>query len=122
MAQKNAPGVTQKNAPGAPGVTQKNRPGALPSGRSLMSPWSDTVGAGQIMSGNVREWCQDGLRTYRRRPRTDPTGDLNSSDRVVRGGELEQEGACCRAAFRSYMSPAFGPIGFRAVCVVSKKK
>lgn len=38
------------------------------------------------MHGNVREWCQDDLRTYTPEPQTDPRGPDRSRMRVVRGG------------------------------------
>jgi uncharacterized protein (TIGR02996 family) len=38
------------------------------------------------MHGNVREWCQDDLRTYTAREQTDPRGRESSRNRVVRGG------------------------------------
>src|SRR5262249_40516692 len=50
--------------------------------------------------GNVREWCQDGLRTYGRRPRTDPKGEHRIGYRVVRGGSwyygAEDSRSACR--------------------------
>src|SRR5207248_271097 len=54
------------------------------------------------MHGNVREWCQDGLRTYpsQRRAQVDPCGDEGSGHRVVRGGSwyygAEDSRAACR--------------------------
>jgi uncharacterized protein (TIGR02996 family) len=38
------------------------------------------------MHGNVREWCLDGLRTYRAREEVDPRGSEKDDERVVRGG------------------------------------
>lgn len=52
------------------------------------------------MHGNVREWCQDDLRRYTRRPQVDPRGPLSGTYRVVRGGSwyygAEDSRAACR--------------------------
>ncbi|MFO0929548.1 MAG: SUMF1/EgtB/PvdO family nonheme iron enzyme [Gemmataceae bacterium] len=52
------------------------------------------------LHGNVREWCQDDLRRYTRRPQVDPHGPLSGTYRVVRGGSwyygAEDSRAACR--------------------------
>jgi uncharacterized protein (TIGR02996 family) len=67
--------------------------------------------------GNVREWCQDGLRRYSRRARVDPRGQDRGDDRVVRGGSWYYGPEDSRSASR-YSRPAdyrLDYYGFRVV-------
>jgi uncharacterized protein (TIGR02996 family) len=57
------------------------------------------------MHGNVREWCQDGLRVYGRRAEVDPRGEEWTEYRVVRGGSWAYDAADSRSACR-YSRPA----------------
>ena len=52
------------------------------------------------MHGNVREWCQDGLRPYSRKPQVDPRGEETSGHRVVRGGSWYYSAEDSRSACR----------------------
>ena len=71
------------------------------------------------MSGNVREWCQDGERVYTDEPQTNPRGPTNSTARMLRGGEAIFPISRCRVSARSgwnHELPDFSPyffIGFR---------
>ena len=74
------------------------------------------------MHGNVWEWCQDwsGDRYYAMSPRDDPTGTLQGSDRVFRGGSC-LNGACDgRASVRGMNGPGYRNLarGFRLVMVI----
>jgi uncharacterized protein (TIGR02996 family) len=52
------------------------------------------------MHGNVREWCQDDLRTYTRRAQQAPRGRESSRSRVVRGGSWYYGSEDSRSASR----------------------
>ena len=76
-------------------------------------------------TGNVWEWCADwfDLRTYRPTPRTDPTGPLTGTHRVMRGGSYLCHHSYCtryRVGARSANTPdsAAGNIGFRVAASV----
>lgn len=70
------------------------------------------------MTGNVREWCQDGYEQnyYQLSPKNNPQGPPSGSFRMVRGASWI-DAATCRISFRSYYSPDFSSaaIGFRLV-------
>ena len=50
------------------------------------------------MLGNVREWCDDGKRSYTANPVTDPAGALGSASRALRGGSWNDCARYARAA------------------------
>ncbi len=53
------------------------------------------------MHGNVYEWCKDGMRDYSQQAATDPVGDVDRPERVVRGGSWIYGARLCRSAYRS---------------------
>ena len=72
------------------------------------------------MSGNVWEWCEDGLREYNSDIQIDPSGDMfpymhTPSSRVIRGGSwcFEPDGA--RVGFRGRGAPGLriSSLGFK---------
>jgi len=67
------------------------------------------------MLGNVAEWCLDGERPYGEALVRDPYGDLDSPDRVYRGGSCYWDAGSVRAASRIAYSPASRDdvLGFR---------
>jgi formylglycine-generating enzyme required for sulfatase activity len=69
------------------------------------------------MHGNVWEWCNDWFGSYTSGSATNPTGALNGSDRVDRGGCWFSNANYCKSAFRSYITPAsrWFDLGFRVV-------
>ena len=59
------------------------------------------------MSGNVWEWCSDyWYSSYNSSAVSNPTGAATGSIRVLRGGCWDNYPRDCRAAGRSYSSPA----------------
>ncbi|MEJ2755042.1 MAG: formylglycine-generating enzyme family protein, partial [Gammaproteobacteria bacterium] len=55
------------------------------------------------MSGNVYEWCADGMREYDSEAVEDPLGPLDDgaeSSRVLRGGSWSYDAGACRSASR----------------------
>jgi formylglycine-generating enzyme required for sulfatase activity len=69
------------------------------------------------MHGNVYEWCWDWSGSYTVEAKTDPTGALASSFRVIRGGSWSSVGRYLRSAYRGYDFPDYGnfSVGFRLV-------
>ena len=67
------------------------------------------------MSGNVSEWCQDWMAQYRSTAQTDPTGPVNGSIRVHRGGGWNSNAINCRVSARNGSAMAFkaNTIGLR---------
>ena len=60
------------------------------------------------MTGNVLEWCQDKYGLYSRSSQTNPTGAVNGSDRVFRGGGWGNDARSCGSSHRFH-----GPTGTR---------
>jgi formylglycine-generating enzyme required for sulfatase activity len=78
------------------------------------------------MHGNVWEWCWDGYQAnyYKEAPEADPSGPLQASARVIRGGSWIRNPRDCRSAFRDRFTPGnrFSDLGFRLARVQSAIK
>jgi formylglycine-generating enzyme required for sulfatase activity len=72
------------------------------------------------MHGNVYEWCLDWYGDYPSGAVTDPTGAVEGSDRVHRGGSCGDGAEACRSAgrFNNDSSFRYDDLGFR-LCLVS---
>jgi formylglycine-generating enzyme required for sulfatase activity len=75
------------------------------------------------MHGNVWEWCWDwyGEEFYKSSRVDDPSGLLQASRRVERGGGWDDDPRGCRSAPRNWGTPVhrFGDLGFRLALVQS---
>ena len=71
------------------------------------------------MTGNVWEWCADGLRDYTEAPQIDPVGPVGAA-RVVRGGSWYDYARICRSASRFNFDPDLrnNDAGFRCARVL----
>jgi formylglycine-generating enzyme len=69
------------------------------------------------MSGNVLEWCWDGMGSYPTFPTTDPHYDSGNYNRVIRGGSWFRPDYMCTVSYRDHAAPltATNQIGFRTV-------
>jgi formylglycine-generating enzyme required for sulfatase activity len=67
------------------------------------------------MLGNVWEWVNDWYDTYPSSAQTNPTGPVNASDRVIRGGSWDDDAGRVRSSRRNSVSPGytFTDFGFR---------
>ncbi len=69
------------------------------------------------MSGNVSEWCQDWYAPYTNQSQQDPQGPNSGTEKVIRGGNVQDEQTNCRITVRKHATPethtAF--VGFRLV-------
>ena len=69
------------------------------------------------MSGNVSEFCRDGMRNYSTSAnKTDPLGSTSYSDRALRGGSWYDGAGSCRVSARKSEGSRSNTAGFRLVC------
>jgi formylglycine-generating enzyme required for sulfatase activity len=69
------------------------------------------------MHGNVYEWCLDWVCEYSTEAVTDPAGNADGEDRVVRGGSWDNFARNCRSAYYNIVKPSgrYRFLGFRIV-------
>ena len=71
------------------------------------------------MSGNVMEWCSDKMGNYTQQPQINPTGVLDGSNNVLRGGCWNMPAQNCRVTFRYGSNPMYkvNTFGLRLVLI-----
>ncbi|NMA43020.1 MAG: formylglycine-generating enzyme family protein, partial [Oligosphaeraceae bacterium] len=69
------------------------------------------------MHGNVYEWCLDWACEYSTEAVTDPMGNADGENRVVRGGSWDNFARNCRSAYYNIVKPSgrYRFLGFRIV-------
>jgi len=67
------------------------------------------------MHGNVWEWCAVWFGSYTADDQVDPTGAVEGSERVLRGGSWDSWAGDCRSAYRDWGQPGgrYRFLGFR---------
>lgn len=71
------------------------------------------------ISGNVMEWCSDKMGNYSQQPQINPTGVLDGSNNVLRGGCWNMPAQNCRVTFRYGSNPMYkvNTFGLRLVLI-----
>lgn len=71
------------------------------------------------MSGNVKEWCLDDMRSYANRAEENPRGDAYHFKLAIRGGSWKTGAEQCRVSARAFLNASFryDDYGFRCVRV-----
>lgn len=83
-----------------------------PAGSKAGNPWGM-----KDVHGNVREWVWDWYLSYSATSQTDFRGPVTGTNRVYRGGDLNNTAQTMRSAFRGYQTPdrRSNLVGFRLV-------
>ena len=58
------------------------------------------------MSGNVAEWCQDGMSAYTEASQSNPLAADSGDGRILRGGHFESTSSACTVYDRSWYVPS----------------
>lgn len=92
------------------GFPESSPVGAFPVGASPFGM--------EDMAGNVWEWCDDFLESYRGTPKTNPRGAKTGTKRIYRGGSWKSRFNSLRTTARNANAPNYScnDLGFRIVC------